>query len=288
MSGRIKAVVRYDGAQFAGWQVQPGERTVQGVLEQALSRIRGEAVRIHGAGRTDSGVHALGQVFSCTWPQDADTGKIRRSLSKMLGPEIRVLSVELVPEEFHAQKDAVSKRYAYAIDFSAEPEPFSAAYSWSVPWDVDLAGLRALARRLVGEHDFAGFCSSGSSVETTTRTIYSLQLKQGGVAGPMDNPNLFRLEFHGNGFLYKMVRNITGTLVDIARGAKEEKRLDELLRGKAPRGLEDTVVINIAAALHALGRRKEMRESIDEARDLLLGGAVRSKLDDTKEFYASR
>ncbi len=230
----LKAVVRYDGTGFAGWQVQPGERTVQGAIEEALSRIASRPVRIHGAGRTDAGVHALAQVFSCRWPGTPDPQRLRRSLSSMLSPEIRVEALEAVSPEFHARKSAVGKRYAYTLSLSREPDPFSARYAWCLRREIDLDRVQELVRRLEGEHDFAGFRSSRASTKTTVRTIHRIELRPGGVVAPFDAQHLWTLHFHGNGFLYKMVRNITHTVVDIARGRIPESRLDELLRSPGP------------------------------------------------------
>ena len=234
MEQTIKAVVRYDGTDFSGWQVQPGQRTVQGVIEEALAHMAGQPVRIAGAGRTDAGVHALGQVFSCRWPGPKRPEELRHSLSQLLGPEIRVESIGVVPNDFHAQRSAAGKRYAYVISQSAEPDPFLDKYAWTVPWEIDRGTVVKLIDKIVGEHDFAGFCSSGSSVETTSRTIYSVDVYDGAVLGPMDAEGVWRIEFHGNGFLYKMVRNLVGTIIDIARGQTPESRLDELLHAPAP------------------------------------------------------
>ncbi|MCP4642068.1 MAG: tRNA pseudouridine(38-40) synthase TruA [bacterium] len=234
MSQRLKATVRYDGTRFSGWQVQPTERTVQGAIEGALARIAGDQVRIQGAGRTDAGVHAMGQVFSFDWDRPVSPETLRRSISRMLGPEIQIVDIRSVAAEFHARKSAVSKRYAYAFLRSREADPLTARYAWCVPVEVDLDAIRDLAPRLVGEHDFAGFQGGGASVKTTVRTIYSLELMPGGIVSPCDAGNLWRLEFRGNGFLYKMVRNITGTLIDIARGQLPEERLSELLESPGP------------------------------------------------------
>ena len=234
MEQTIKAIVRYDGAGFAGWQIQPGQRTVQGAIEEALQTMAGQSVRIAGAGRTDAGVHAIGQVFSCRWPGPKSPKELRRSLAQMLSPEIRIESVDVVPEDFHAQRSATGKHYAYVVCHAREADPFLDRYTWSVPWDFDRAYVADLARRIVGEHDFAGFCSSGSSVETTVRSIYSAEIHDGPVVGPSDAAGTWRIEFHGNGFLYKIVRNLVGTIVDIARGHTPESRLDELLHAPAP------------------------------------------------------
>lgn len=234
MEQTLKAVLRYDGAGFAGWQVQPGQRTIQGELEFALTQIAGSPVRVHGAGRTDAGVHALAQVASFTWARDMPLERLRRSLSRMLAPEIRVERLEFAPPGFHARKSAVGKRYAYTLSLAREADPFSARYAWCVPPDVNVAELERLAEPLVGRHDFAGFQAGGSDAHTTERVIHSITLCPGGVMGPCDAQALWRLEFHGNGFLYKMVRNITGALVSVARGAVSEAFLHDCLASPGP------------------------------------------------------
>ena len=234
MNLRLKAVVRYDGTDFSGWQIQPNGRTVQGELERALAQIAGEPVRVHGAGRTDAGVHALAQVCHFEWRAAASPDRLRRALSRMLAPEIRVDAVEEAPPDFHARYSAVGKRYAYCLSCEREPDPFTARYVWHMPWTVDPARMAELAQRLVGEHDFAGFQGGNASVATTVRTIHGIALRPGAVVGPCDAPDVFRLEFHGNGFLYKMIRNITGALVDVARGALPPSRIDDLLASPGP------------------------------------------------------
>jgi tRNA pseudouridine38-40 synthase len=152
----------------------------------------------------------------------------------MLGPEIRVASMQQAAPDFHARFSAVSKRYAYTLSLCREPDPFSARYAWRIPWKIDVRRLADLARRLVGTRDFAGFQCAGASVETTLRTLHSVELFNGGVVDPCDARDLWQLEFCGDGFLYKMVRNIVGTTVDIARGVLPEGRLAERLASKGP------------------------------------------------------
>jgi tRNA pseudouridine38-40 synthase len=229
----LKATVRYDGTGFAGWQKQPHARTVQGELEAAMSRIANQPVRIQGSGRTDAGVHALGQVFSCVWPGPFPV-RLRRALSRMLEPEIQVTEVAEVAPGFNARFDAVAKHYAYSLDFGRDPDPFAARYAWHVPQQVDLECLRALLKRLEGEHDFAGFQSTGSAREHTRRTLYQAELLPGAVCGPCDRDGLWRLAFHGDGFLYHMVRNMAGTLIEIARGRFPEAFLGQLLESPGP------------------------------------------------------
>lgn len=231
----VRGTFRYVGAGFSGWQVQPGERTVQGEIEQALSRIAGRDIRVHGAGRTDSGVHALAQVCSFRWAAGADLDKLSRSLTKMLGPEIQCVEASVAPERFHARKSATAKRYWYTLSLAKYADPFTAPFAWTPPQGVELERLRSLCKRFEGEHDFAGFQSGGAGEkESTVRTIYSVLVAPGGVMTPCDAKDLWHIEFHGTGFLYKMVRNITGTMIDVARGNLPESRIDELLASGAP------------------------------------------------------
>jgi tRNA pseudouridine38-40 synthase len=234
MSQRIKGIVRYDGTDYAGWQVQPGVPTIQGVMEEKLALIAGQPVRIMSAGRTDAGVHALGQVVSFDWTSDVPLDRLRRSLCQMLSPSIRIENLERAADDFHATYSAKSKRYAYVLCQARDPDPFAARYTWCVPREIDRRQVHELAQRVVGTHDFAGFCASGSLVETTVRTISSVKVLDGPVVGPNDYHDLWRIEFDGNGFLYKMVRNLTGTLIDIARGQLPESTIDERLHAPMP------------------------------------------------------
>lgn len=233
MTLTLKGTVRYLGTPFCGWQSQHEQRTVQGDIEAAMSRIAGQPVHIQGAGRTDAGVHALGQVFSCEWPRPLSP-TLRHALCMMLEPEIQITSLEVVPAGFNARFSAKSKRYCYTFHFSREMDPFSAPYSWQVPYRIDLDRIAALLPVLEGTHDFAGFQSTGTQMKTTVRTLYSVQLKRGGVIGPIDAQNLWHIEFHGDGFLYKMVRNLSGTLIEIGRGRFEPGFIAEALASGGP------------------------------------------------------
>lgn len=230
----IRATVRYVGTPFAGWQVQPGQRTVQGEIEKALSQIAGVPVRIHGAGRTDAGVHALAQVCSFVWERRADLETLRRSLTKMLAPDIHVAALEAAAPDFHARKSAIGKKYWYTVSAAREVDPFTASFTWVLPHGVDLETLRVLCNRFVGTHDFRGFQSSGVEKENTVRTLHTVELAPGGVVSPCDARDLYCIRFHGDGFLYKMVRNIVGTLVEVARGQIPESRIGELFASPGP------------------------------------------------------
>lgn len=229
----LKCLVRYDGTNFSGWQRQDGRRTVQGMLEDALSRIAGRAVAIQGAGRTDAGVHAFGQVFSCRWP-GTPPSRLGYAVSQMVGPEIRIDSVTEAPPGFNARFDACGKRYVYAFDLNRRPDPFSARYAWHVPYRLDLALFRRALRDVLGRHDFAGFQSAGNQMKHTERTIYSAHLLEGGLCVVPDATGLFRVALVGDGFLYKMVRNICGTLVEIARGRFPADAISTMLQKGGP------------------------------------------------------
>ncbi len=233
MEATLKGTVRYDGTRFAGWQRQSNGRTVQGEIETAMARIAGRHVAVQGAGRTDAGVHALGQVFSCRWPGDPPE-RLRHALSQMLSPEIRITRLVPVADDFNARFSAKSKRYCYAIDTGSEADPFSARYAWHVPYRLDLALMASLLPKLVGRHDFAGFQSTGSQMKTTVRTLYSATLEQGGLVEARDGERLWRFNFHGDGFLYHMVRNMVGTLVEIGRGRFDPAFLDQCVDAPGP------------------------------------------------------
>lgn len=233
MEHTLKGIVQYDGSGFSGWQKQPRQRTVQGELERVFSQIASQTITIQGAARTDAGVHAFGQVFSCVWP-GAYPDRLRHAVSTILSPAIRIVDLCEVPETFNARFSAHGKRYAYTMDFAREPNPFAARYAWHVPYRLDLDLLRSLLPLLEGEHDFGGFQSTGTQMETTVRTLYSVQLLPGGIVGPHGEGSLWHIQYEGDGFLYKMIRNITGTLIEIARGRFPAEFLAESLASGGP------------------------------------------------------
>lgn len=230
----LRGVARYDGVAFAGWQIQPDRPTVQGAIESALSRIARRPIRILGASRTDAGVHAYGQVFSFRWPAAQSWDRLALSVSQLQRPHLRIERIERAPAGFHATHDALGKRYAYTICMARALDPFLQGRAWSIPWRLDTRAVARLARRLEGTHDFAGFQSAGSPRPTTVRTLYSVRVLGGPACGPLDAQDTWRIEYVGDGFLYRMVRNLTGTLVDIARGYRSAEWLDECLASPGP------------------------------------------------------
>ncbi len=223
----LRATLAYDGSNYAGWQVQLRARTLQGVFEQALHKITKEEVRATASGRTDAGVHALGQVvgFQAKWRPEASV--MAAALNASLPADMHVWGVEEAPLGFHAIRDARSKRYRYVIRDSAQPDIFSRLYAWQTRHRLDENAMRQAAARLLGEHDFASFETAGSQRATTVRTITDLQVEREG--------ERIVIEVAANGFLYNMVRNIVGALYEVGRGAQAAAWLDDVLAARSRR-----------------------------------------------------
>ncbi len=229
---RIKLTLHYDGGAFFGWQVQPGARTVQGELEAALSRLMDRPVGVLGAGRTDRGVHATGQVASALLPEKWTAPATRRALNAVLPGDIWVAAAEEVPVEFHARYDAVAREYEYRVGMAdVAHSPFLRPYCWALDArrePVDPALLAECASLLPGEHSFRAFAKAGQPERGERCTV---QLADWGEweAGPL-------LRVRANRFLHHMVRYLVGTMVDVARGRRPAADVRQLLWGAA--GLE--------------------------------------------------
>jgi tRNA pseudouridine38-40 synthase len=201
----IKLTLQYDGTEFVGWQRQEQGDSIQGTIEDALARIEGQAVTVHGAGRTDAGVHAVAQVASVHVASSLDDETLARALNANLPSTIRVARVETAAEDFHARFSAVSKTYEYRIWNGPAQPPFLRLYTWHVPQPLMFETLQRGADALVGTHDFAAFQGAGTVVHTTVRTIAA-------AAWRAEEPLVF--EISGDGFLRHMVRSLVGTLVE--------------------------------------------------------------------------
>ena len=237
----LKLTITYDGTRLVGWQRQAEGTSVQGLLEEALARLEGSPVTVHGAGRTDAGVHAFGQVASaqltCAHPPDV----LRRALNATLPPDVRIVDVCDAASDFHARFSARAKTYRYVLQNAAIVSPFEYRYVWHVPEPLDLEAMETVARTLVGTHDFAAFRSTGSISTTTVRTIMRSEMStqtglpwipfvdRNDVQTDGDRPRWMVYEVSGDGFLRHMVRAIVGTLVDIGRGRFPPGRMAELL-----------------------------------------------------------
>lgn len=222
---RLKLVLAYDGRPFRGWQSQAGGDAVQDRVEQAFLRVGGQRVVVHGSGRTDAGVHALAQVAHAEVPRDfLPPAKWQAALNAHLPPEIRVLRCTRAGADFHARFQARGKSYLYRIHVGPVFPPLEIGRAWHVPGPLDLDVLRDCALRLTGTHDFAGFAANrGQPPTSTVRTLREIRVTR---RGP-----LLILGFTGNGFLYKMVRLLTGTLLRCASGRMPPAALDEFLAG---------------------------------------------------------
>jgi len=219
----LKLTVAYDGTLFHGWQLQPGLRTVQGTLGEALSSLTGEAVEVCGASRTDQGVHALGQVASFHTRTPIPTDRLAGVLNGRLPEDIRVRKVADVDGRFHARFDALAKHYRYLIERGETGDVFLSRRTYRFVEAVDIPRLREAAQLLVGEHDFASFqCVQPDPREDTVRVIHRLSVEEDG--------RLLSIDVWGNGFLYKMVRTMAGSLLEVGRGKWTLKRLEESLK----------------------------------------------------------
>ena len=223
----LKLIVAYDGTNYAGWQVQENGPTVQAAIEAAIAKITGEKVRILASGRTDAGVHALGQVVGFQTGSLLPAEVFRRALNAELPHDIAVLESADVHEGFHPTLDAVRKRYRYVIHDGPVRDVIRRRYCWQFTLGrLDVEAMRCAAAALVGTHDFSSFQTRGAPRLTSVRTVYEV-----GVArGRGEEQDLVSVEVEANGFLYNMVRAIVGTLVEVGRGARPESWPGEVLR----------------------------------------------------------
>jgi tRNA pseudouridine38-40 synthase len=209
----LKLTVAYDGTAYVGWQRQAEGVSIQGLLEAALEPFEGQPVTVHGAGRTDAGVHALGQVASVRLTAALEVTRLARALNAVLPVDVRIVSVEEESADFHARYSATGKTYEYRIINAPFVSPFMYRYVWHVPYRLNVDAMRAAAELLRGHHDFAAFQSARTAARSSERTITAIEWETG--SGP-DAPIVLRIS--GDGFLRHMVRNIMGTLVEVGWG----------------------------------------------------------------------
>lgn len=224
----VRLDISYDGASYGGFQVQENSNTIQGELERALAVLYKQPVRIVGAGRTDAGVHARGQVAHYRAPFEISAANLPAALNSVLPDDIVVVGAKLVSANFHARFQARRKIYSYTIDRAKYVQVMRRNYSFHVPGPLDLAAMIKGARLLEGKHDFAAFQATGRSVRDTVRTLYRVGLHDS------SRQQLLRLEFEGDGFLYKMVRLLTGSLLRVGRGKLAPEDLAAALEGRNP------------------------------------------------------
>jgi tRNA pseudouridine38-40 synthase len=225
MPARLKLTLAYDGASFAGWQSQKHGNTIQDRLERAIEQIIRKRLRVHGAGRTDAGVHALGQCAHVDLPNRARApNEWRRALNALLPPSIRVLRARYVSATFHARFSAKAKTYRYRIWAAPVLPPFEAGRAWHITKPLDFKEISSAVGLFAGTHNFAGFAANrGKAAESSVRTIHRAQAKKSGA--------LITLEFTGDGFLYKMVRMMVSAAVDCATGKVSPRDVAKRLAG---------------------------------------------------------
>jgi tRNA pseudouridine38-40 synthase len=229
----LKLTVAYDGTSFVGWQRQSNGVSIQELLQRALEGLEGAPVVVHGAGRTDAGVHAVAQVASTVVSFRHDAATVQLALNARLPADVRVTAVEDAASGFHARFHARAKTYRYQIALGAVISPFVQRVSWHVRTPLDVQAMDEAARLLTGSHDFAVFQSSKSVVSTTVRTVTLSRVRVGHVALPdSEEHQLVVYDVRGNGFLRHMVRAIVGTLVDVGCGRRSAGSISTLLGGQ--------------------------------------------------------
>lgn len=244
----VLLTIAYDGTDFCGWQKQPGQRSVQGEVERALSIVCARPIRINGTSRTDAGVHAYGQRANFIEDFSIPIEKIpmvangifasaASDRSRKASGDVAILAAEEVPADFHARFNASGKKYIYRINNSQKPDPFQRNYCYQIGRDLDLDAMKQAAAHLAGTRDFKCFqAAGGKELETTVRTVYSAGIfapgnAKSGRTAPDSEKNI-EFEIIGDGFLYNMVRIITGTLVDIGLGKKSPDEIPEMIESK--------------------------------------------------------
>ena len=221
---RIKLLLEYNGARYHGWQIQPHAVTVQGTLETCLSKITNASVRVHAAGRTDAGVHALGQVAHFDTASTIALPALVRGLNSLLADDIAVRQAQEVPADFHARYLARQKTYAYIVHNHPLRSVFHAPYTWHVPQPLDLEAMRQAASVLLGRHDFSAFRASACTAQSPVRCLLRLGLKRRG-------KRIFIL-LSADGFLHHMVRNMVGTLIPIGLGRIPASAMAPILQAR--------------------------------------------------------
>ncbi|ASK61625.1 tRNA pseudouridine(38-40) synthase TruA [Virgibacillus phasianinus] len=233
--GRIKCVISYDGTNFSGFQIQPKTRTVHGELEKALKKMhKGEPIRIHASGRTDTGVHAKRQTIHFDTPYDIPYENWKRALNTLLPADLYVREVEEAAASFHARYDVCEKEYRYYVWNEKEPDVFKHNYAYHFPYTLDISAIQSACKQLEGEHDFTTFSSAKATTKgSKVRTLYQVSCSKSG--------SEIEFIFRGSGFLYNMVRIIVGAMLDVGQGRRRQEDIGRLLTQKDRQLLGETV-----------------------------------------------
>ncbi len=220
---RLKCVFSYDGSAFSGYQVQPNQRTVQTVFEQALKKMhKGQTIRIYSSGRTDAGVHAVGQVIHFDSPYHIQPTNWKIALNSLLPSEIVVDNIHQTDSDFHARFDVISKEYRYKVSLKHDRDVFMRNYHFHYPYHLDYISIKEAIKYIVGTHDFTSFCSAKTDVVDRVRTIYEIEF--------YEENDLLTFRFIGSGFLYNMVRIMVGTLLEVGQGLKKPEEIPTIIQ----------------------------------------------------------
>ncbi|MBQ7573175.1 MAG: tRNA pseudouridine(38-40) synthase TruA [Clostridia bacterium] len=217
----IRLDLQYDGTNYHGWQTQPNAITVQSVITRAIATLTAERINLIGCGRTDAKVHAINYTANFETNTTIPISQLPYAINSHLPNDIVIKRATLVDDNFRANQSAKKKTYVYRVLNSEFPDAFLTNYTWHYKYDLDIGKMKTAAREFLGEHDFVGFASAGFSVKTTVRTIYSLDISK--------NDDIIEFEICGNGFLYNMVRIITGTLVNMGNGRLDYTKAGEII-----------------------------------------------------------
>lgn len=220
-SVNVKLTVEYDGTDYCGWQIQATGKTVQGVLEKAVSTLVGRPTRIIGSGRTDAGVHALGQVANFISDKELRPYRVQRALNALTPEDVTIKTVEIMPDSFDARRQGRSRIYEYRILNRSSPSPFHLRYAWHVHEPLETAAMRQAITCLNGEHDFSSFRGAGCDAAHPVRTIYASSINRSG--------DLIVFTIEATAFLRHMVRNLVGTLVEVGRQQRSPQSFAALL-----------------------------------------------------------
>lgn len=220
-----KMIIQYEGGRYQGWQKQEScDNTIQGKLEALFGKMCGYPVQVDGSGRTDAGVHSLGQTANVKFTEHYEADEVLRYANRYLPEDIRVVSCEEVPERFHSRLNAVRKTYCYRVHVGEVADVFTRRYVYHMSRELDLSAMRSAAGKLIGEHDFQAFTSAKKGKKSTVRNVEAIDIEQVG--------DEIRFTYTGNGFLYHMVRIVTGTLLEIGLGERSADTIEEVLAAK--------------------------------------------------------
>lgn len=220
-----KIIIQYDGTRYKGWQVQKStEMTIQGKLQSILKEMTGKEIEVIGSGRTDAGVHAIGQVANFHMPDHFKAEKIIEYLNHYLPMDIAVIDIEEVDERFHARFNAIEKTYMYRIHTSTIPNVFERKYVYNYTENLNIEAMKEAAKFFLGTHDYRAFCGNKKMKKSTIRTVIAIDIEE--------TDSEIQISYTGDGFLQQMIRIMTGTLIEVGNGTKQPEEIEKILENR--------------------------------------------------------